>query len=552
MFFGLHDLVLDPAYAGEAAIITADMNVLLDDASAPVTPQSDIEGEEDSLYSVAYDANGGTGTMADSVFNMGEAIVLQECNYSYEGFHFVGWRTSPEYTSDSVLFDPGDAVGAKDFIDGKTMVLYAIWEKNPEDPECTHILKAVKEVEPTCTKPGYEKYYYCSLCNKMFSDKNAYYEIQSPVEISPIEGGHDWGRWVVKKTPTKTKKGILVSTCKKCSEKRERSIPVLKTAKLKGSFKAKKKTIQLDTGKDRVYLFLFEIKSARKYSSGDKIEFTAKGESFDGKKILKYREADPFIKNLKKEYYWYTTGTKFKPGRYKFTIKSKKGRKYTFSYKIKQYDSYATSFKSKKTLTSINGWDWLDIRSVKPGNSLLWGKVKSSNPKAISAYYDPWSQRFYIEGHKPGKATITITLANKKKYNVKAQIYKPFLNWSSYSLYIGQSFKDKFWNYIGKVKYWSSNPRVAKVSQNGKVKAVGYGTCYIYAQGGKWKSKTKVISSYKNVRVGMTKAQVRRSYWGSPDDTASSSGGWSYWYYDDGSYIAFRYGRVKYWYDAAG
>ena len=57
----------------------------------------------------------------------------------------------------------------------------------------------------------------------------------------------------------------------------------------------------------------------------------------------------------------------------------------------------------------------------------------------------------------------------------------------------------------------------------------------------------------KNIKKGMTKNQVKYLYyWGGPDDTASASGGWSYWYYDDGSYIAFKKGKVYAWYNAAG
>lgn len=56
----------------------------------------------------------------------------------------------------------------------------------------------------------------------------------------------------------------------------------------------------------------------------------------------------------------------------------------------------------------------------------------------------------------------------------------------------------------------------------------------------------------KDIKKGMKKKQVKYTYyWGSPDDTASASGGWSYWYYDDGSYIAFKKGKVKHWYNAA-
>ena len=63
----------------------------------------------------------------------------------------------------------------------------------------------------------------------------------------------------------------------------------------------------------------------------------------------------------------------------------------------------------------------------------------------------------------------------------------------------------------------------------------------------------EIVYYAKNIKTGMTKKQVRCTYyWGGPSDTASASGGWSYWNYDDGSYIGFKNGRVKYWYDAAG
>ena len=57
----------------------------------------------------------------------------------------------------------------------------------------------------------------------------------------------------------------------------------------------------------------------------------------------------------------------------------------------------------------------------------------------------------------------------------------------------------------------------------------------------------------KDIKKGMTKKQVKYLYyWGSPDSSASSSGGWSFWYYDDGSEIAFKKGKVYSWYNAAG
>lgn len=67
---------------------------------------------------------------------------------------------------------------------------------------------------------------------------------------------------------------------------------------------------------------------------------------------------------------------------------------------------------------------------------------------------------------------------------------------------------------------------------------------------GKDYDSTYIVTPGKKVKVGMTKAEVKY-IWGSPDDTSSASGGWSYWFWDDGSYIGFRKGKVKYWYDGA-
>ena len=53
------------------------------------------------------------------------------------------------------------------------------------------------------------------------------------------------------------------------------------------------------------------------------------------------------------------------------------------------------------------------------------------------------------------------------------------------------------------------------------------------------------------VKVGMTKKQVKCT-WGEPSDTSSASGGWTFWYWDDGSYVSFKNGKVHSWYDAAG
>ena len=55
----------------------------------------------------------------------------------------------------------------------------------------------------------------------------------------------------------------------------------------------------------------------------------------------------------------------------------------------------------------------------------------------------------------------------------------------------------------------------------------------------------------KKIKKGMTKNQVGNTcYWGWPSSTGSYSGGWTFWYYDDGSFVGFKNGKVKTWYNA--
>ena len=65
------------------------------------------------------------------------------------------------------------------------------------------------------------------------------------------------------------------------------------------------------------------------------------------------------------------------------------------------------------------------------------------------------------------------------------------------------------------------------------------------------RSETDYVWYAKKLRRGMTKKQAKYT-WGWPEDTDSASGGWSFWYYGDGSSITFRHGKVNSWYDTNG
>ena len=56
-------------------------------------------------------------------------------------------------------------------------------------PATGHDLKAVKKKEAGCTEAGYEAYWRCQTCKKLFSDEKGTKEINNPIEIKST--GHD-------------------------------------------------------------------------------------------------------------------------------------------------------------------------------------------------------------------------------------------------------------------------------------------------------------------------------------------------------------------------
>ncbi len=61
-----------------------------------------------------------------------------------------------------------------------------------------------------------------------------------------------------------------------------------------------------------------------------------------------------------------------------------------------------------------------------------------------------------------------------------------------------------------------------------------------------------VVYYAKKIRKGMTTKQAKYTIdWYYPHDTYSYSNGYTYWWYDGGSYIVFKNGRVKRWRDVS-
>ena len=76
-----------------------------------------------NTYTIRYNANGGSGTMADTSVAYGETVSLRTCTFTNTGHTFKGWSTAAD---GSVWYVDRDSV--KDLAYSGTVVLYAVWE----------------------------------------------------------------------------------------------------------------------------------------------------------------------------------------------------------------------------------------------------------------------------------------------------------------------------------------------------------------------------------------------------------------------------------------
>lgn len=100
-------------------------------------PSKPVEGDtvytaryRPAVYKVRFDANGGTGTMADQSHTYDRKQALTANTFAREGYRFTGWNTRGD--GKGKAFTDKQAVSNLLTHDGATGVLYAQWERLPE------------------------------------------------------------------------------------------------------------------------------------------------------------------------------------------------------------------------------------------------------------------------------------------------------------------------------------------------------------------------------------------------------------------------------------
>lgn len=79
------------------------------------------QSNDDFIFTVTYDPNGGEGVMEKDTFYYGYADTLSACEFEREGHFFIAWNTSPNGTGAS--YEEGYSLN----ID-RNIILYAQWE----------------------------------------------------------------------------------------------------------------------------------------------------------------------------------------------------------------------------------------------------------------------------------------------------------------------------------------------------------------------------------------------------------------------------------------
>lgn len=101
------------------------------DASKPVEGDTVYTAQyRPAVYKVRFDANGGTGAMADQSHTYDRRRTLTASAFTREGYRFTGWNTRGD--GKGKAFADKQAVSNLLVHDGATGVLYAQWQRLPE------------------------------------------------------------------------------------------------------------------------------------------------------------------------------------------------------------------------------------------------------------------------------------------------------------------------------------------------------------------------------------------------------------------------------------
>ena len=99
-------------------------NKIVASSRVPAADQELFAHWTPETYTIRYNANGGTGSMADQSFVYGSAVVLRANAFSKGEKNFVGWAVAAD---GAVVYPDGGSLGSVAAIENGVINLYAVW-----------------------------------------------------------------------------------------------------------------------------------------------------------------------------------------------------------------------------------------------------------------------------------------------------------------------------------------------------------------------------------------------------------------------------------------
>lgn len=198
--------------------------------------------------------------------------------------------------------------------------------------------------------------------------------------------------------------------------------------------------------------------------------------------------------------------------KYKFKVTGVADNEYKIKYNIEKYKGYSESIKISTKLNMKIG----DIKRINVANTYPYGsypvvKWTSSNSKIADV-----DQFGYVTAKKKGNCVITAKLNCGKQMKCKISVANPpaYINYYKCTMCRSDTEKLKIMYTTGKVKWTSSNKKIATVSSNGIVKAIGIGKCKITGTVGKKKYYCDIQVNRQNPDFGavLTRYNTRDNY----------------------------------------
>lgn len=360
--------------------------------------------------------------------------------------------------------------------------------------------KLINKKDATCEEKGYSGDTYCEDCKQIIKTGKA---------INPT--GHDWDKGTVKKAATCESEGIREYTCNTCKKTKEETIA--STGHTKTEIRNKKAA----TCKEEGYTGdTYCVTCGKKLASGETIAKTDHDWTIteteatcehDGMKtytcdICGTTKSEPIKASGHKFGAWTTTK--------EADVFSKEEQKRTCSIcgkteirtigdKLKAtISTNAASLKLKKKQSTTK----FTVTGLAKGDYVT--SITSSNNKIVTVTGNKNGTCKIKAGSKTGKATITIKLASGLTKQIKVTVQKKAVTCTAIKNVSKKLTLNKKKSYqlkpvinpitcTNKIKYKSSNKKIAKVSSTGKITAIKPGKVKITISVGKKKFVSNII-----------------------------------------------------------